>query len=240
MKHLATTLLVLGALAVAGASLAGPPLPGEYKTTDLGGVVSLGRYTEGWLPGGGALAGGVTLNAQSFDGFSLGTQWYYRCATTTVPATLLTNTVNASGNGNRTYMKQFVGGTIWLSGTGPWANGDAGYPGVIDSYTEFETIQYSNWNEVASVTNVQATAHFADYPGDCMTFYVSNGTLVGTTAAGQVKPATYPDFLYPGDCNLAATDGAWWDFLTMTLSITSGCATPSRPSTWGAVKQMYR
>lgn len=240
MKHLATTLLVLGTLAVAATALAGPPLSGEYKTTDLGGVVSLGRYTEGWLPGGGALLSGVTLNAQSWNGAALGTEWYYRCAITAGPATLLTNTVNASGDGNRTYMKQFVGGTIWLSGTGPWANGDADYPGVIDSYTEFETIQYSNWVPVAAVTNVQATAHFANYPADCMTFYVSNGTEVGSTEAGGVKPANYPDFLHPSDCNLTANDGAWWDFLTMTLSITSGCTTPARPSSWGAVKQLYR
>lgn len=240
MKHLATTLLVVGALAVAASALAGPPLPGEYKTTDLGGVVSLGRYTEGWAPGGAALLPGVTLNAQSWNGATLGSEWSYRCATTTAPAVMLTNTVNASGNGNRTYMKQFVGGQIWLSGTGPWANGDASYPGVIDSYTEFETIQYANFVPVAAVTNVQATAHFDAYPNDCMAFQVSNGVEVGSTALGGTKPADYPDFLSAGTCTPDAPEGAWWNFLTMTLSISSGCATPSRPSSWGALKAVYR
>lgn len=200
----------------------------------------LGRYSEGWQAGGGALLPGVTLNAQSWDGAALGTSWYYRCATTTAPAVMLTNTVDANGNGNRTYMKQFVGGQIWLSGTGPWANGDADYPGDIDSYTEFETVQYANFVPVAAVTNVQATAHFAAYPNDCMAFQVSNGVEVGSTALGGTKPADYPDFLTAGTCAPTAPEGAWWNFLTMTLSITSGCTTPARPSSWGALKAIYR
>ncbi len=240
MKQLATTLLVLGALVAASAALAGAPLPGDYKTTDQGGVVSLGRYTEGWAAGGAALEPGTTLNALSWDGVALGTQWYYRCATTAATAAVLVDNVDASGNGNRTYMKQFVGGTIWLSGTGPWANGDAGYPGVIDSYTEFETVQYSSFVPVAAVTNVQATAHFDAYPDDCMAFQVSNGVEVGSTALGGMKPADYPDFLSAGTCTPDAPEGAWWNFLTMTLSISSGCATPAHPSTWGGVKAMYR
>lgn len=240
MKKLATTLLVLAGFALAAAALAGPPLPGDYKTTDIGGVVSMGRYTEGWLPGGGALLPGTTLNAQSWNGTTLGTEWRYQCATTVSPSILLTNTVNASGFGNRTYMKQFVGGTIWLSGTGPWANGDADYPGVIDSYTEFETIQYENFVPVAAVTNVQATAHFVNYPAACMTFAVSNGVEIGSTALGGVKPANYPDFLQPGSCSPGAPEGAWWDMVTMTLSVSAGCATPAKPSTWGALKALYR
>lgn len=239
MKKLATMLLVLTGLALAAAAFAGPPLPGDYQTTDIGGVVSMGRYTEGWLPGGGALLPGTTLNAQSWNGATLGTEWRYQCAVTVAPPVLLTNTVNASGFGNRTYMKQFVGGTIWLSGTGPWANGDPDYPGVIDSYTEFETIQYENFVPVAAVTNVQATAHFANYPSACMTFAVSNGVEIGSTAAGGVKPANYPDFLAT-DCSPTAPEGAWWDMITMTLSVSSGCATPAKPSTWGALKTLYR
>lgn len=240
MKNLATTLLVFAALATAATALAGPPLPGDYKTTDLGGVVSSGRYTEGWSAGGGALLPGTTLASHSWNGTSLGTEWRYECSTTAAPAVMLTNTVNASGFGNRTYMKQFVGGTLWLSGTGPWANGDPDYPGIIDSYTEFETVQYENFLPVAAVTNVQATAHFVNYPAACVTFSVSNGTEVGSTDWGMTKPATYPGLLQAGTCAPTAPYGAWWDMLTMTLSVSSGCATPARASTWGAIKTMYR
>ena len=224
-------------LLLAGTSLAGPPLIGDYDSTDLGGVVYVGRYTEGWDGGGGALIDGTTLHAESWDGMSLGTQWRYWCSTEASDAQLLVDTVNGSGNGNRTYMKTFIGGYIWLSGTGPWANGDVDYPGVIDSYTEFETITYSNWVPIAAVTNVQATAHFDNYPAQCMTFYIGNGTRVATTELEETIPANYPDLLDP-NCMATRTEGAAWDFTSITLSIT-GCEVGTEESSWGAIKSLY-
>ena len=44
----------------AGSSLAGPPLNGAYDSTDLGGLVYLGRYTEGWDFGGSAVISGAS------------------------------------------------------------------------------------------------------------------------------------------------------------------------------------
>lgn len=242
MRHLAIGIALLAGIGcTALPALAGPPLVGDYTTTDLGGPVSVGRYSEAWTAGGGALLAGTTLNAESWDGASLGTEWRYWCATEPAPGVLLVNTVNASGNGNKTYMKTFTGGYIWLSGTGPWANGDPSYPGVIDTYTEFETIQYSNWVPVGAVTNVQATAHFDAYPTSCMAFSVSNGVRVGSTEFGMTKPADYPDLLAAGTCAPGLTEGAWWDMMTMTLSISgNGCATPTKSASWGAVKAIYR
>lgn len=217
--------------------LAGPPLNGDYDSQDIGGPLYVGRYTEGWDAGGGALLAGSTLNAESWDGSMLGTQWRYWCSTESGDAVLLVDNVNASGNGNRTYMKTFEGGYIWLSGSGPWANGDPDYFGVIDNYTEFETITYSNWVAIAAVTNVQAVAHFNDYPQLCMSFYIGNGTRVATTANGETIPAGYPDLLDP-DCNATRVDGAAWDFTSVTLSIVD-CAVGTEEATWGAIKQLY-
>lgn len=239
MHKLATTFVCIGLLA-ATAALAGPPIPGNYQSTDMGGAISTGRYTEGWFPGGGALLPGTTLNAESWNGAALGTEWKYSCATEVAPAVLIHSTVNASGFGQKTYMKQFVGGRIWLSGTGPWANGDVDYPGTIDSYTEFETIQYSNFLPVAAVTNVSATAHFDAYPAACMTFAIANGSQVGSTAWGMTPPANYPAFLDGTTCAAGAPEGAWWNMLTLTLSVSSGCATPTKASSWGSLKAMYR
>lgn len=224
-------------LLLAGTSFAGPPLNGDYDSTDIGGPVFIGRYTEGWDGGGGALLTGTTLHAESWDLATLGTQWRYWCSTESSDAQLLVNTVNSSGNGNRTYMKTFAGGYIWLSGSGPWANGDPDYPGVIDSYTEFETITYSNWVPVAAVTNVQATAHFDAYPAMCMTFYIGNGTRVATTDLGETIPVNYPDLIDP-DCNATRVEGAAWDFTSITLSITS-CEVGVEESSWGAIKSLY-
>jgi len=151
---------------------------------------------------------------------------------------LLINNVNpTTGNGNRTYQKTFVGGYIWLSGTGPWANGDPDYYGVIDSYTEFETISYTNWVPIAAVTNVQAIAHFDDYPEQCMTFYIGNGSRTASTEVGDPVPPDYPDLL-DTDCNSTRTEGAFWDFYSVTLSI-YGCQISTEPSTWGQIKSIH-
>jgi hypothetical protein len=240
MRHLATLLLLAGAVgALAIPAFAAAPLPGSYQSTDLGGTIPTGRYTEGWFAGGGALQAGTTMNCQSWDGSALGAVWRYTCGTATGPATLITDTVNGSGNGNRTYLCNFVGGTLWLSGAGPWANGDASYPGHFDSYAEYETITYVNGTPIAAVTNVMNTAHFDAYPTICMSFSISNGTRVGTTDLGGVKPANYPDLL-DSSCAATPTLGAWWNMTAVTISVTSGCTVPVQTSTWGALKSLYR
>ncbi len=233
-------IIILAALFAlpATASFAGPPLNGNYQSVDLGGSVYTGRYTEGWDAGGGPVLGGTTLNAESWDGATLATQWRYWCGTELSNGVLLVDNVNpATGNGNRTYMKTFTGGYIWLSGSGPWANGDPDYYGTIDSYTEFETIAYSNWGPIAAVSNVQALAHFDDYPEQCMTFYIGNGTRMASTEVGDPVPANYPDLL-DTNCNPTRTEGAFWNFSSVTLSI-SGCEVATEESSWGEIKMIY-
>lgn len=241
MNRLATTFVILTALILtAAASLAGPPVPGDYKSTDLGGPISVGRYTEGWDVGGGSPHGtNTTQNCGSWNGTALGTEWRYTCGTATVPAIVIFNTVNAQGNGNRTYMCPFTGGQLWLSGSGPWANGDPDYQGVFDSYVEYETVQYSNWVPISAITNVQSAAHFNNYPVICMSFSIANGSRVGTTDLGNVFPAGYPAMLDPA-CGATRTLGAWWTMTSLTISIVADCATPSKTSTWGSLKAHYR
>lgn len=234
---LSGTIFALALLLLPAVAQADAPLSGDYQSTDLGGPVHVGRYTEAWDAGGGAMSSGTVLNAESWDGAALGSQWRYWCATEASDAVLLSDFVNASGNGNRTYMKTFDGGFIWLAGDGPWANGDPDYYGVIDNYVEYETVTYSGWVPVAAVTNVQAVAHFNDYPQQCMSFYIGNGTRIATTDLGETLPADYPGLLDTG-CNATRVDGAAWDFTSVTLSIVD-CAVGTEDSSWGAIKTMY-
>jgi hypothetical protein len=238
MKRTGIVIHLLLIALLAGTSFAQAPLNGSYDSTDLGGPVYVGRYTEGWDSGSGALLAGTTINAHSWDGATLGTQWKYWCSTEASDAILLSDTVNGRGNGNRTYMKTFVGGYIWMSGTGPWGGGDLEYTGVIDTYIEYETITYSEHVPIAAVTNVQATAHFDYYPLPCMTFYIGNGSRVATTELGETIPADYPDLLDTG-CDATRTEGAAWDFFSITLTI-SDCEVSTKESSWGAIKSMYR
>ena len=240
MRYTSTVLTVVLAIVVmASVSVAGPPLNGDYDSDDIGGPINVGRYTESWSVPNGALLPGTTLNAESWDGANLGLQWRYYCSTQQAAPVLLVDNVDVNGNGNRTYMKTFEGGQIWLSGTGPWANGDPDYPGTIDTYYEFETIQYTEWVRTHAVTNIQATAHFDNYPNTCMAFSVGNGLEIGSTDFGDTKPADYPDLLEEATCAPVMTLGGWWDFFTLTLSIT-GCSTvATEESTWGAIKEIY-
>jgi len=241
MKPSAIVLICLLTVSLtAGAAFAGAPLDGIYKSVDIGGPIDIGHYSEGYLVPNGATNVGTTFNAQSWDGANLGLMWTYTCGSILFPPTLLMDTVNpVTGTGSRTYMKTFIGGWIWLSGTGPWGNGDPGYAGPIDSYVEFETIQYVIWVRTHVVTNVQAQAHFNNYPQTCLAFSVANGVEIGSTDFGQVKPASYPDFLLQTSCVPGAPHGSWWDMITISLVI-SGCNVPSEDHTWGSVKQLYK
>ena len=61
MKRLATMACVVAVLALAASvALAAPPLSGNYQSTDIGGSIPTGRYTEGWDAGGGAFSVGRT------------------------------------------------------------------------------------------------------------------------------------------------------------------------------------
>jgi hypothetical protein len=240
MKKFATTLVILTALALtATASMAGPPLPGNYMSTDIGGTIPVGRYTEGWDVGGSAFTAGTTQNCGSWDGIALNGVWKYTCGTMLSPGVLIGGYVNAQGNGNRTYLCTYTGGTFWLSGTGPWANGDPDYPGVFDSYVEYETVQYSNWVPISAITNVQSAAHFNNYETFCMGFSIANGSRVGTTDLGNVMPPNFPALLDP-TCAPTRALGAWWDFTSITITLTPDCATPAKSSTWGSLKAIYR
>lgn len=231
MRKFAITLL---ALAIACPALAGAPLTGAWSTTDLGGPVPLGRYTEGWTSGGAMLAG-TTLNAASWDGVTLGGMWSYSCATEGSDAVLISDSVVA-GNGTRTWLKTFSGGTIWLSGAGPWGNGDAYYTGAIDTYTEYETLTYIGGNVIAARTNVSAVASIDGYDTACLGFSVGNGAKVGDTTGGMM--ANYPALLTTS-CSPTAPNGAFWNFAQMTLYI-STCAVGEETTSWSSMKAMFR
>jgi hypothetical protein len=240
MRKFGIAVLVTAALTLAVSAAAGPPVNGVYQSTDIdpSGTLELGRYTEAFAAAGGGLVSGVTYNARSWDDSDLGLQWAYYCGTMVSPPVTLVDNVNANGDGNRTYLKTFVGGIVWLSGSGPWANGDADYPGIVDSYTMFETVTYSNWNRVAAIFNIDATGHFDNYAASCLTFAIGNGSQAGSTDWGDPLDPDYPELLQQGTCSPVMTLGTWWNMHTITLTI-KGCTIPVEETTWGAVKSMY-
>lgn len=213
------------------------PVPGVYKSTDLGGTMLPGRYSESWSVANGSLMVGNTTNSQSWDGFSLGTQWTMSCAQVSAAPGLLQDTVDGNGNGIRQYQVNFTGGVGVFDGAGPWGGGSPSYTAPFMYYSEVQTYHYANNQVFAVLSTVQMQAEFDGY-SDCMTLSISNKEEQGTTDADPTDP-NYPSFLDPA-CGATRTLGSWGDAYEFTLVISGSCTIPTEQSTWSRIKAMYK
>jgi hypothetical protein len=222
------------AMVIAVPVLAGQPADGTYKSTDIGGTMLTGHYSETW--NGGPMSVNNTVNEESWDGVDLGTQWKWYCAYVAAAPVLLYNGVSGTtGNGNKIWQVTYTGGMAWLSGTGPWAGGDAFYSATVDTWVATVTETYSNFVEVGTVKTVNATASFDGYPDACIVLALSNLEKHGN---GDVLPLGYPEFK-DNSCNAAAGPGEWGEVDDITYSIL-GCTVRTEESSWGSVKALYR
>lgn len=214
------------------------PVDGTYTSTDLGGQLLTGRAST-WRSGVNTGLPYV-LHAQSWDGANLGTQWDISCPTANVNYTIQDNRVG--GVGTIVYTTTFTGGTFTFSAGGwPWGDGT----GTLGTTTLITTVQYILVNgvstPVSSVVNGNTSGVFSN--GCALTFAIANGVGVGETTSLDptiLKPADYPTFL-DGTCGPADAShqfGNWGTVITITMNI--DCATPTHPSTWGKVKELYR
>jgi hypothetical protein len=219
--------------------LAGPPVNGIYTSTDIGGTMLPGRYSESWFPG--PLVTNNTLNEESWDGSALGTQWRWYCPWIAAAPALQSDNVDGFGNGQKVWKVTYAGGYCWLDGAGPWAGGDASYTASITLWLATVTETYANFQEVGTVRNQSAQAMFDGYNEQCMSIAISNAEKLGDTDDGPL-PANYPDFWdWVGCANIGtAGPGEWGDVDSITYVI-FGCETvATQEKTWGAVKAIYR
>lgn len=236
--RLATVLCLACCLLLSSIAFAAAPLNGVYKSETIGGPMYEGTGTESWAAPAGWVQVGNVINLASLKAGVLASQWYLSCPTTTAAPTLIFNNVNVNGTGTRIYAVNYAGGTFWLSGGGPWGNGDPSYLAAVDTYSETIVLSYLNWVVTgANMTISAVNGHFLGYPETCFSFGIGDKVLRGYTDTG-VKPATYPDFLAP-DCNPTRVYGHWDDVEDLTLTIL-GCQVPAQTSTWGEVKALYR
>jgi len=249
MRRFATPLLSIAILCAAlvlvqGVAAAGYPLlPGTYKT--LLGTIQPGRATESMPYDLGEGIDGNMLNAESWDGTLLGDNWKVTCAQKSGPAVLIGD-VTIGNLRQMTYLTPYSGGLLWLSGSGAWAAGGAPYyEGVLTSFTVTAVKQYLDGQLVRVVSNINFSGTFpgaAGGPSNCITMDISNAQLIGMTGNPGLPPpvGTWPIFLGPLDCSLVGAHGTYWSVSDVTLSIIGDCATPTRVSTWGRVKSIYR
>ena len=236
-------LLSVIVLSAAGA-YAGPPLDGTWSSTS-------GAFDEGTAStsyaGGSPLNLGNVIYGQSYAGGVFTGDWSIQCPQV-VSVVLLSNTVNGSGNGHRTYLLSYSGGYLTLGGPGnPWNGGDAVYNGLISTYTEVRTVQFANHLVVGATSDHAISALIQGYPDECASWAIGNGVLRGANIPGtfdygilqSVKPANYPDFRITNCVVQPASAGHWEDIKDLTLTI-HGCTVATKQSSWGSVKAMYR
>jgi hypothetical protein len=229
-------IVILLCVLISAPALAGPPNNGTYKSTDIGGTMLPGRYSEFWF--GAPLAVNNTLNEQSWDGATLGGEWHWYCPWITAKA-LLVNTVNGAGNGIKIWRVTYSGGYCWLSNTGPWGGTDPTYLANINVWVAIVTETYASFVEVGTVRNHNASATFTNYNQECMSLDVTNIEKRGDTNGGPL-PATYPTFWDWFVCAPTAGSGEWGDVDAITFVIRD-CQTVGVSNTsWGQIKAMYR
>jgi hypothetical protein len=231
----AVIVILLSVLASVPA-LAGPPANGTYKSTDIGGTMLPGRYSELWF--GGPLAINNTLNEQSWNG-TLGTEWHWYCPWISGKVLLL-NTVNGAGNGQKIWRVTYTGGYCWISNTGPWGGDQPSYLATINTWVAIVTETYANFVEVGTVRNHNATGTFTEFNQECMTVSITNNEKLGDTVADGPIPATFPVFWDWFVCAPNGNTGEWGDVDSITFVIV-GCETvATQEKSWGAVKALYR
>lgn len=232
--------VVLLSIVVAVPALAGPPINGTYTSTDIGGQMLPGRYSESWF--GGKLMINNTLHEASWDGASLGQQWRWYCPWVSAAPVLLVNTVNGIGNGIKMWRVTYSGGYMWLDGganpANQWSSGDPFYTATVNTWIAIVTETYANFVEVGTVRNHNSTATFDGYNNQCMNLAISNLEKLGDTTMGPL-PVNFPLHI-DNNCQNTNGPGEWGDVDSITFTV-SGCETVgTQTKSWGAVKAMYR
>jgi len=239
MRRFATTFALLlsvsSILAVAASAQTNPPLVGTYKT--LNGSLIPGRASLSSATDGALLQPGQIIEAESYDGSTLATKWKVSCPQAGVSSLMYDGVVG--GNGQRIYQTPFTGGTLWLSGTGPWGTGDVAYTGGFATFTVITTQQFVGGQLVGMVANVNFTGMLDSYES-CFSMAISNAELVGVTPSAPSEPGAFPAFFGPSDCNVSGASGSYWDVHDITFSIIGQCAVGAQRPTWGSLKNIYR
>jgi len=222
---------------ISGSAFAGPPTVGVYLSNDLGGTMLPGRFSESWVnPAASHGQPGNTLNAMSWNGAILGSEWKVWCPSIVIPPVLVSDNRDPNGTGDVTYQTQYGGGLFWMSRNGPWGDGIADYTGVVQTFVVTTTYQYVLGTVLGIRGNVTMSAKFDGYD-NCMEYTINNTAFVHTTDE-MPMPADYPPFL-DNSCS-SWTRGGWGTVTEISLRILGSCTVDTRDATWGAVKALYK
>jgi hypothetical protein len=216
---------------------AGPPVAGVYYSYDMpGGSFNAGRFAESWAGPGRDGQMGNTVNAMSWDGMALGTEWKLWCPSIQTAPVLVGNTVDGNGNGEMTWRTVYSGGHFFLGAAGPW--GDVDYGGDLAGFIVTATYLFV-FGEIEGIrSNVTSWGEIEGYT-NCMEYEINNAAFFGNTDDNPPMPADYPALL-DEDCNTGVwTRGGWGSATQVAIRIKGSCTVASEASTWGRVKALF-
>jgi hypothetical protein len=192
-----------------------------------------GRYSEAWCSGVGMLEPGNTINAMSWDGAALQTEWRLWDMAINPAGTVLVFDGVSGGNGVRIYQTAYDGGLFWLGADGEWTIGAVELEGFLIDFLVVSTVYYVGGEVTAIVNNISFNGVFTDCGNDCVIeFAIANAARVWNSADGGAMPASYPAFL------CGATTGEL--FSTSDITIGIDCAVAVEGQSWSAVKDIFR
>ncbi len=188
MRYLVLVVLVN---LVAVPALATPPSVGNYTPDD-------GRFSESHYGGEGQI--GNTINAQSWDGSTLGLQWIVQCQSIVSSPTVVEDTRDEDGTGYIKYRTVYGGGTMWLDDNGPWGDGSEDYIADISDagMVVTSTHLYVLGTRTGVVSDITVQGVFTNY-SNCFTYALSNAVILGVGAAAAVvfDAVCWPDSPFP-------------------------------------------
>ena len=207
------------------------PYEGDWSTT--GGTLLEGRISEAWCYS--PFSSGVednTLNAMSWDGAALGTQWHiWGMSIDAAGAVEVGRDINAAGFGWIDYVTNYEGGRFWLEGSNSWSDG-TDLEGDVTLCNINARVTLVNFQPVALISNITIVGVF-DLCLMCSIEIVANSQRLWMTGDAAGMPADYPDFL------CGANGGELHYSCCIDVSIMCS-VTGTEESTWGAIKEMYR
>jgi hypothetical protein len=208
-------------------------LPYEGSWSAPNGGVLEGRISEAWCsssyePG----EPGNTLNAQSWDGAALGTQWRFSGMSIDANGAVETaSDVNAMGFGWIDYLTSYEGGRFWLSGSEAWSDG-TDLEGDVTLCSVTARVTLVAWQPVMLISNITIVGVF-DLCQECSIGIAANSERVWMTGDPGAMPGSYPPFLCSADSGEL--------HYTCCMDVDIMCSvTGTEESTWGAIKEMHR
>jgi hypothetical protein len=233
--------LFVFSVVIANTSQAAPEF-GIYYSTDLGGEILTGRFSESWSgPSAGYGQPGNTILASSVNGPAMGTQWEMWCASISGQPMLVSDVRDTTNSGEVTWLAEYEGGYFWMAGDGPWGDvGVADFTGTIEMLSSTITYVYADnvLVEVRSNWSLLGELDPESGEGVCVEFGIGNLTFVGTSDE-SARPEDYPPFM-ASDCGpWPAETGAWGTMCEISVHIRNCMESPVKEATWGAIKSLY-